>query len=158
MQLRWTLTLATAVIGLSATWTPVSAGLIPVEEQSASVLLQHFSDSDKISVRSSVANYTLTLTNSASMFLHWNNERVVIPGVEAPVGSQEAVDAITTASRPISGNAYSDYIKVRNEFESTVAAGGAALNYYVSTEVDYLGQQIGGSYNRAGVSPWDPAC
>ena len=47
------------------------------------------------------------------------------------------MDAITTASRPISGNAYQDYVKVRNEAQGEYARGPAAVSYYVSSEADY---------------------
>lgn len=146
MQLSRTLASATALVALSA--HSAFAGLVPIDEQSASVLMQQFNDSQNISVRSAIGNYMLAFAPDASMRLHWNNERVVVPGVAAPAGTQEAVDAITTASRPISGNAYEDYVKVRNEFETNVVKGPAAMSYYLSSEVDYLAQQLGGSVSR----------
>ena len=66
----------------------------------------------------------------------------------APAGTQEAVDAITTASRPISNNAFEDFIKVRNEFQGSISSGNRALEYYLSTETDYLGQQLTARYDR----------
>ncbi len=110
-------------------------------------LLRTFTDSDKVSVRSLSGDYEWPLKSQTSLSMHWNNERVVIPGISSPVGSAEAVDAVTTASRPISGNAYQDFVKVRNEMEGAVARGPAALNYYLSTENDYLAQQVGAKYN-----------
>jgi hypothetical protein len=68
--------------------------------------------------------------------------------VSAPVGSPEAIDAITTASRPISGDAYQDYEKVRNELEGQVTRGPASVGYYYSKESDYVGQQVSATYNR----------
>src|SRR6185503_6128388 len=78
----------------------------------------------------------------------FNNEQVRIPGVSAPVGSADAVDAITTASRPISGNAYEDFVKVRNEVQGVMTRGHTAVDYYLSSESDYLGQQVGARFDR----------
>lgn len=118
-----------------------------VEDSRAGSLLRLFTDSDHVAVRSWTGDYTLPLRNSM-VSLHWNNERVVIPAVDAPVGSAEAIDAITTASRPISGNAYQDYIKVRNELQGGLARGDMNLGYYYSKESDYLAQQVSGAWHR----------
>ena len=127
---------------------PGAAALPAYEEMNAGALLRTFTDSDHVAVRSYIGNYSLALMNDWALDLEWNNERVVIPGVEAPVGTQEAVDAITTASRPISGNAFQDFVKTRNEVQTGVRRGGAKAGYYLSTESDYLGQQLSASWNR----------
>ena len=111
-------------------------------------LLRVFADSKNVLVRSLVQDAAVPLNAGTLLSLHWNNERVRVPAIEAPPGSQEAVDAITTASRPISGNAYEDYIKVRNELQGALTRGGASVSYYHSSETDYLAQQVAGSYNR----------
>jgi Protein of unknown function (DUF3570) len=118
------------------------------DEQTVGYMLRYFGDSDHVTVRSSVGDYAMTLDHGVGLSIHWNNERVVIPAIKAPVGSQQAIDAITTASRPISGNAYNDFIKVRNEFQGGVRRGGTALDYYLSSESDYLGQQVAASYDH----------
>ena len=115
-----------------------------LDESTANAMLRVFTDSDHVTVRSVNGDTDMMLQPNLALSLHWNNEHVTIPGVSAPVGSADAVDAITTASHPISGNAYEDYLKVRNEVMAELARGSAALNYYVSSEVDYLGQQVGG--------------
>jgi hypothetical protein len=100
-------------------------------------------------VRSAVGDYSVPLGKGGTdLSLHWNNERVTVPGIAAPPGSQEAVDAITTASRPISGNPYQDFVKVRNELQGELARGNAAMSYYHSSESDYLAQQIAARYAR----------
>lgn len=125
-------TAAPAAVAMASAW----------EEPAANSLLRIFSDSDRVSVRSVMGDYALALPREAKLELHWNNERVRIPAIDAPVGSPEAADAITTASRPISGNAYQDFVKVRNEFQGGLAHGPVELDYYYSTESDYLGQQV----------------
>lgn len=107
-----------------------------------------FVDSQHVLVRSFIEDCLVPVAGDANLTLHWNNERVTIPGVSAPPGSQEAIDAITTASRPISGDAYQDYQKVRNELEGRVARGGASVGYYHSSEADYLAQQVSATYAR----------
>lgn len=121
---------------------------MPADEQNAGTVLRLFSDSDKVAVRSYVGSYALALRNDWALDIEWMNERVVIPAIDAPVGSEQAVDAITTASRPIAGNAFQDFIKVRNEFQTGVRRGGMSLGYYLSTESDYLGQQVSAGYDR----------
>lgn len=111
-------------------------------------LLRIFNDSKHIAVRSMIGDWRLALPREYGLTLHINNERVTIPGISAPVGSAAAIDAITTASRPISGDAYRDFIKVRNEFEGGLDRPHAGLDYYYSTESDYLGQQVAAHADR----------
>lgn len=149
MQLRRPLTLTALGLGLAAAAAPPAAAFFSPEEQNAGALLRVFSDSDQVLVRSLVGGYTLVLPRNAAFDLQYNNERVTIPAIDAPVGSQEAVDAITTASRPITGNAgYEDYVKVRDEFTGVLRVMGASIEYYHSSESDYLGQMLGVSYAR----------
>jgi len=113
-----------------------------------STVLRTFTDSDHVRVRSLATDWLGNLGTSSTLSLHWNNEQVTIPAISAPPGSQAAIDAITTASRPISGNAFSDYVKTRNEFEGELSNQSTAVNYYLSTEPDYLAQMLGARYNR----------
>jgi hypothetical protein len=133
---------------LGALAAPAAFAQDVVGARDANGLFRMFADSKHVLVRSFVEDCTVPLRGDASLTLHWNNERVTIPGISAPPGSQEAIDAITTASRPISGNAYQDFEKVRNELEGTVAHGGASLGYYHSMESDYLAHQLSLSYAR----------
>ncbi|MCC6348267.1 MAG: DUF3570 domain-containing protein [Candidatus Eisenbacteria bacterium] len=124
------------------------AGAQVAVASTANGLFRTFVDSKHVLVRSFVEDFTVPLRGDGNVTLHWNHERVLIPGVAAPAGSEEAIDAITTASRPIEGNAFQDFIKVRNELEGQVSRGGASLGYYHSIESDYLGHQVSASYNR----------
>ena len=114
----------------------------------ANGLFRMFADSKHVLVRSLVEDCTVPLHGDANLTLHWNHERVTVPAIHAAAGSQEAIDAITTASRPIEGNAYQDFEKVRNELEGSVARGGASFGYYHSIESDYLAHQLSASYAR----------
>ena len=127
VQVRRWMAPVTLAVGLCAGGASrVTADEI-TDPQSLNGLLRLFADSKHVLVRSLVEDATVPFKNDVTLSLHWNNERVVVPAISAPAGSQEAVDAITTASRPIAGNAYEDFIKVRNELVGTVARGGAAV-------------------------------
>ena len=118
------------------------------DEPAGGTLMRWFTDSDHVSVRSLSSDWAYPFRNAAGMNLHFNNERVVIPAIAAAPGTQDAVDAITTASRPISGNAFKDFVKVRNEVQGEYERGPAAMSYYVSSESDYLAQQVGARWNK----------
>ncbi len=148
MQLKRWLQPIVFTAGLCAAWAPRCAAVQPIDVSTLSPMLRMFSDSEHIAVRSWINDYVLPLKNDAALSLHWNNEHVTVPAIRAPVGSAAAVDAITTASRPISGNAYQNYVKVRNEVESELTRGNVAVDYYVSHEIDYLAQQLGAKYGR----------
>lgn len=138
-----------AVAACMAAIGVVPAGGDPLpEEPAVTSMFRYFSDSHHVGVRSLMGDYSLKVRGNAMLALHWNNERVRIPAIDAPVGSPEAVDAITTASRPISGNAFQDFVKVRNEFQGELSSRGRALEYYLSTESDYLAQQVAARYDR----------
>ena len=145
MQLR-TWCVAAACASAVGSARPVEAGMA-FDEQTVGPLFRYFADSDRVGVRSYMGDYTLTFPSQVGLTVHWNNEQVTIPAIQAPAGSQEAVDAITTASRPIAGNADQDFVKVRNEFQGGLSRGPAELDYYYSTESDYLAQQVTGRYD-----------
>src|SRR5262249_396018 len=138
----------TAVVAASSLGAGAASAQLAGGGQSIEALTQFFNDSHHVSVRSAIGDYSIDLKDRAELKLHWNNERVVVPAIAAPPGTQEAVDAITTASRPISGNAYSDFVKVRNEVQGTLQRGHAEVNAYLSTESDYTGHQVGASVNH----------
>jgi hypothetical protein len=147
MSPRVALTLLAAGLA-SAGAAPAFAQEAVDEPQIAGTLVRWFTDSDHVTVRSLSGDWVWPLARASALTFHYNNERVLIPAVSAPPGTQEAVDAITTASRPISGNAFEDFVKQRNEMEGEYARGPAAVTYYVSSESDYLAQQLGGRWSR----------
>lgn len=134
-------------LSLSAT---ARATLLELEQQGANYLFRFFSDADEVHVASHYGFYDLDLEGGARLSLSYNHERITVPGVAAPAGSQEAVDAITTASRPISGDdAFEDFTKSRNELRAQVDRNGLGIGYYVSRETDYFAQQVDGSISRS---------
>ncbi|MCA9727618.1 MAG: DUF3570 domain-containing protein [Candidatus Eisenbacteria bacterium] len=129
---------------------PSFADPFEVEDQEATYLFRFFSDADKVHVSSHYGFYDVALQNDWKLGLRYNHEQVTVPGVAAPAGSAEAVDAITTASRPISGeDAYQDFTKVRNEVRASLDRGPAHVGYYVSKESDYFAQQVDGEWTQS---------
>lgn len=148
MQLRCWHRRAVLGAALCVAWAAPCLAEDADQEPSLGSMLRVFTDSDHVGVRSYMGDCSMALRNNSGLSLHWNNEQVRIPAISAPAGSQEAVDAITTASRPISGNAFQDFVKVRNEVQSELSRGPASMRYYVSSESDYLAQQLGADVNR----------
>jgi hypothetical protein len=139
--------LAPALLALACA-VPAFAQGTPDEPAVAGTLVRWFTDSEHIRVRSLTGHWSGPLPRATGLQLHYNREQVVVPAIAAAPGTAEAVDAITTASRPISGNAFQDFVKVRNEIQGDYERGPVALSYYVSGERDYLAQQVGGRWTR----------
>jgi hypothetical protein len=127
-----------------------SAG-VELEEQQAGLRFELFTDSDAVHVYTSGGNYDLKLSNAATLAVGWNHELVIVPGVSAPPGSQEAVDSISGASRPVSSSQdpYADFRKTRNQIDTQMQYWGLSGGYYVSNETDYFAQQVSGGYERS---------
>ena len=107
--------LSSITVIFAAVATPAVADPFRLEEQEATYLFRHFSDADHVHVSSHFGFYDVAMENDWKLRLRYNHERVTVPGVSAPAGSPEAIDAITTASRPISGaDDLEDFSKVRN--------------------------------------------
>ena len=145
MQLSPRVMVAATLLPLVAS---TASARIGIEQQQVDYLFRFFSDSDDVHVWSHFGSYAVDLGPRISIQL--NRETVVVPAIGAPAGSPEAIDAITTASRPISStaDAFEDYAKVRNEVQGDIAFGGLAVGYYVSDEEDYHAQQVRASYNQ----------
>lgn len=120
-----------------------------IDNPAVSYTFSHYGDVHGVAVRGQYVTATTRLQD-IGLSLQYVNDHVVFPAIEAPPGSQEAVDAITTASRPISANAnpYEDYVKTRNSIETSANYHGYSLGYYVSIESDYFAQMITFGYNH----------
>ena len=117
---------------------------------SAGWLAHFFADVNGVDVVSLYADYGLRTRSDVQASLEWTHDIVIIPAIDAPRGSAEAVDAITTASRPI-GDAdqpYEDYIKTRDALQGNVAYRAVSTGYYVSSESDYFAQMVSLGWQR----------
>jgi len=136
-------TIASAVL---LSQTTASAGF---DDPTLGYTFNHYSDVSGVTVYGHYVTTTARVSN-VGVSLQWVHDRVIFPAIDAPPGSQEAVDAITTASRPISANAnpYEDYVKSRNSIEAMANYHGYHFGYYVSVESDYFAQMLTMGYNR----------
>ncbi|HKK70935.1 MAG TPA: DUF3570 domain-containing protein [Candidatus Krumholzibacteria bacterium] len=123
---------------------------LPIETQGDDYVFQLFNDVDDIEVITHQNVYRVALENETELRIGLAHQTVVIPAVEAPPGSDDAVDAITTASRPIRdiGDAYREYARTRKEVQFDVSRPELSVGYYFSTEEDYLAQMIRTQWNR----------
>jgi len=140
------------VAALASTWMlwPAVADAQFGVERNLGYTFHLFSDVDGVDVYSHHASAGVDMSRNVSLLLRWTHDTVVIPALDAPPGSQDAVDAITTASRPISnaGDPYEDFVKVRDEVQGTLSFKGARASYYVSTESDWFAQMVTVAYNH----------
>jgi hypothetical protein len=146
VQLRSALPLAAAPL-LAA---PVHAGL-DVEEQAAGVHYEVFTDSDDVRVSSQRGVWRMDLAHGGALALDLLREVVVVPGIAAAPGSQEAVDSISGASRPIAtaSDPYADWTKGRWQIDTSARWRGVSGGYYASSEEDYVGQQVSAGAERS---------
>lgn len=137
---------ATGLMALLAS-APASAA---IDAAQTGYTFHFFSDVDEVSVSSHFIRQNVALENSFSAGLQINHETVIVPAIDAPIGSSEAADAITTASRPIDSisDAFTDFVKVRNEVQGNLTYRGGQVGYYVSDEADYFAQMLWTNYNR----------
>ncbi|MBE0565756.1 MAG: DUF3570 domain-containing protein [Krumholzibacteria bacterium] len=113
-------------------------------------VLNYYSDVDGVSVFTHYLDVGLDPWRDVAVLLHYVHDTVIIPGIDARPGSPEAVDAITTASRPIAteSEAYEDFVKQRDALQGGVTWKNTGLSYYVSSESDYFAQMVTLSYAR----------
>jgi hypothetical protein len=138
--------LAAALVALPR----VASAQMAEDDRQLGYLFRYFADSDRVHVSSHYSEGVLQPTRDTELYVQWGHERVVVPGVAAPPGSAEAVDAITSASRPVSSRfgAYENFTKTRNQIDAEFRAKGCNAGYYVSRESDYLAQQVRGLASR----------
>mgnify|MGYP006277178465 FL=1 len=141
-----------AGILLATVAAPARATLfgLPVQSQDDAYVFQVFRDVDDIRVTTHQNVYGVELENQFAFRLSLAHQTVVIPAVDAPPGSEDAVDAITTASRPIRdiGDAYEDYARTRQEVQVDLSRPGIGLGYYFSDEEDYVAQMVRAQWDR----------
>ena len=87
MQLRRPLQGIALIAGLCASWSGARAADFALDNDTIESLLRYFSDSEHVSVRSVMGDYSFPVAKDAALAVHWMNERVVIPGVSAAPGS-----------------------------------------------------------------------
>ena len=150
MQVRLRGRAAIAGVLLGALTPAPEGARAGLDGQSAILTYHFFADADGITATNRGGEYAVRLGNGADVTVGYGRDTVVIPAIDAPRGSAEAVDAVTSASRPITGNAdpYADYVKVRDAMQGAVAWRGVSGAYYVSDESDYFAQMVTLGWDR----------
>ena len=124
---------------------------VATAEQRVTAGMHTFSDSENNRVETYALELLQDLRRDWRLVLHGAIDRVVLPPLPGLPGSQENVDAITAASRPVASAELSKagYAKRREEVSGSVewlpAAGSLRTsgNFYYSHESDYVGRQLG---------------
>jgi len=139
-----------ALPALAASLAGAPGHAIEIADQTAGYRFEFFSDSDDVHVYSNIGEYEMSLSGETRLFLGLDREKVVVPAITAAPGSDDAVDAISGASRPIASpeNAYADFEKTRYQLDSQVTHRGVGAGYYVSHEVDYVAQKLSAHAQR----------
>lgn len=151
MRLQVTHTRLLPVAALAAAFaSPAVSVRAGVDDPTVSYTFEQYSDVNGVTVYGHYVATTMRVLSDLGLSMQWAHDRVVFPAIDAPAGSQEAIDAITTASRPISAtaNPYEDYVKSRNSIETTATFHGTSLGYYVSVESDYFAQMLTLGFNH----------
>jgi hypothetical protein len=121
-----------------------------IDEQEAGLRFEMFADSDDIHVFTTATDYEVDLSAGANLLVGLTRQVVVVPGITAPAGTPEAVDAVSGASRPISASqdAFSEFRKTRNQLDTSVRWNGVSGGYYLSDESDYFAQKVSAGWER----------
>ncbi|HMB69705.1 MAG TPA: DUF3570 domain-containing protein [bacterium] len=125
------------------------SGSLAIGESEAELRFGLFTDSDHVHVSSAGGAWGAEM-DTWRLALDWLREVVTVPGITAAPGSQEALDSVSGASRPIASDSdpHADFSKVRQQVSGSVRRGTASAGYYVSAESDYFAQQVSGSYEQ----------
>ncbi len=73
------------VAGLGLAPAARGAALQGFDQATLNSMMRYFTDSDHIVVRSLTNDYAWPLRENVALSLHWNNERVTIPAIQAPI-------------------------------------------------------------------------
>jgi hypothetical protein len=90
------------------------------------------------------------LTGSGRIAVTYSLDMVSMPAIQGVPGSEEHLDALTTASRPVSGTYQEseNYEKRRHQLEGAAGAGEFTGSFYLSIEEDWRAHQAGVSWQR----------
>lgn len=111
-------------------------------QEKVSVRTNLFMDNSGTAVQSPALEFAKKLTNDIVFSMRYTLDRVIIPPIRGLAATPSPTDAITGASRPVSGDepANQAFTKERNEVTLGVELPFVGLGYYYSNEADYLGR------------------
>lgn len=108
-----------------------------------------FTDNTGTTVQSPAMEIIKALFKDVKFRMRYSIDRVIVPPIRGLSATPSPIDAVTGASRPVSGDdpANESFIKQRNEVILGLSLPRLNLSYYYSNETDYLGQMATASFN-----------
>jgi hypothetical protein len=141
--------LVTAFLALAQALLPAHAG---AAGESIDFRWHNFSDNQGTQVGTASFDVAKEWGGAAGsrLALTYSIDQVSLPAIAGVPGSQEHLDAVTTASRPIGGiyQESEDYEKKRHQLEGALARGDLSGTFYLSLEEDWRAQQVGLAWKR----------
>ncbi|RMF69303.1 MAG: DUF3570 domain-containing protein [Calditrichaeota bacterium] len=123
---------------------------VPLRAQDkVSLRTNFFSDNSGTTVQSPAVEIAKKIVGKMKFLLRYALDRVSVPPVRGIAATPSPTDAVTGASRPVSGDepATSAFTKERNEVIAGVELPGLSLSFYHSKESDYVGRMATVSTN-----------
>jgi Protein of unknown function (DUF3570) len=111
----------------------------------------HFSDNQGTNVSTTTFDVAKPFgSESGRIAITYSLDMVSMPAIEGVPGSEEHLDALTTASRPVSGDYQESdtYQKRRHQLEGAVGMRSFTGTFYTSIEEDWHAYQAGLSWQR----------
>ncbi len=113
-----------------------------MSEDEICIRTDSFVDNNGTSINTPTLDFAKDIFRDITLIIRYGLDRVTVPPIRGISARPSPIDAITGASRPVSDDkpASESYIKDRNEFTAGISLEYFGLNYYYSTEKDYLAQ------------------
>src|SRR5688572_22299510 len=111
----------------------------------------HFADNQGTNVSTTTFDVAKPFgTENGRIAVTYSLDMVSMPAIEGVPGSEEHLDALTTASRPVSGEYQESdsYEKRRHQLEGAVGLRNLTGTFYTSIEEDWHAYQAGLSWQR----------
>lgn len=147
--MRRSLTYRLALVAIGFTAAPASAR---GDDETLDFRWHYFTDNQGTSVSTTSFDVARPfLTGDGRMAITYSLDMVSMPAIAGVPGSDEHLDALTTASRPVSGvyQESANYEKRRHQLEGAIGAGELTGTFYLSMEEDWRAHQAGVSWQRA---------
>ncbi len=111
-------------------------------QKKVNLKMHSFSDNGGSSINTPIIDFSSDIFGSMEMLIRYRLDRVSVPPIRGISASPSPVDAITGASRPITGADPADqsYVKERHEVVSSFNSEHLGVSHYFSLEDDYVAQ------------------
>ncbi len=109
-------------------------------QQKIGIKMHSFSDNSGSSINTPIMDFSSDIFGDMIMLVRYRLDRVSVPPIRGISASPSPIDAITGASRPITGSDPADqiYVKERHEVVSSFNSEHLGASHYFSLEDDYI--------------------